>query len=163
MSNRGLWIRTAIIVVILLGGIDLVLGPRRVPTASDFTWQGIKNNLAENVHLGLDLKGGSHLVMRVQVEKYLKTLTENNREAALNAAKEAKDADGKPLPVVDASSVAENGTYQINLNVSDPSQNQAIVDAVTKRVDLRDWNETSSGNTISWSLPTQAQARLSDS
>ena len=163
MSNRGLWIRTAIIVVILLGGIYLVFGPRRVPTASDFTWQGIKNNLAENVHLGLDLRGGSHLVMRVQVEKYLKTLTENNREAALNAAKEAKDADGKPLPVVDASSVAENGTYQINLNVSDPSQNQAIVDAVTKRVDLRDWNETSSGNTISWSLPTQAQARLSDS
>ena len=163
MSNRGLWIRTAIIVVILLGGIYLVFGPRRVPTAADFTWQGIKNNLAENVHLGLDLRGGSHLVMRVQVEKYLKTLTENNREAALNAAKEAKDADGKPLPVVDASSVAENGTYQINLNVSDPSQNQAIVDAVTKRVDLRDWNETSSGNTISWSLPTQAQARLSDS
>jgi len=163
MSNRGLWIRTAIIVVILLGGIYLVFGPRRVPTAADFTWQGIKNNLAENVHLGLDLRGGSHLVMRVQVEKYLKTLTENNREAALNAAKEAKDADGKPMPVVDASSVAENGTYQINLNVSDPSQNQAIVDAVTKRVDLRDWNETSSGNTISWSLPTQAQARLSDS
>ena len=163
MSNRGLWIRTAIIVVILLGGIYLVFGPRRVPTAADFTWQGIKNNLAENVHLGLDLRGGSHLVMRVQVEKYLKTLTENNREAALNAAKEAKDADGKPLPVVDASSIAENGTYQISLNVSDPSHNQEIVEAVKKRVDLRDWNDTSSGNTISWSLPTQAQARLSDS
>ena len=163
MSNRGLWIRTAIIVVILLGGIYLVFGPRRTPTTADFTWQGIKNNLAENVHLGLDLKGGSHLVMRVQVEKYLKTLTENNREAALNAAKEAKDADGNPLPVVDASSIAENGTYQINLNVSDPSHNQEIIDAINKRVDLRDWNETATGNTISWNLSSQAQARLSDS
>jgi len=163
MKNRGLWIRTAIIVVILLGGIYLVFGPRHTPTGADFTWQGIKNNLAENVHLGLDLKGGSHLVMRVQVEKYLKTLTENDREAALNAAKEAKDADGNPLPVVDASSVAENGNYQINLNVSDPSHNQEITDAVTKRVDLRDWNQSASGNTISWSLSSQAQVRLGES
>ena len=54
-------------------------------------------------------------MMRVKAEKYLKTLTENNREAALNAAKEAKDADGNPLPVADASSVAENGNYQISL------------------------------------------------
>jgi len=163
MKNRGLWIRTAIIVVILLGGIYLVFGPRHTPTGADFTWQGIKNNLAENVHLGLDLKGGSHLVMRVQVEKYLKTLTENDREAALNAAKEAKDAEGNPLPIVDASSVAENGNYQINLNVSDPSHNQEITDAVTKRVDLRDWNQSASGNTISWSLSSQAQVRLGES
>jgi preprotein translocase subunit SecD len=163
MKNRGLWIRTAIIVVIFLGGIYLVFGPRRMPTAADFTWQGIKNNLAENVHLGLDLKGGSHLVMRVQVEKYLKTLTENNREAALNAAKEAKDANGNPLPVADASSVAENGTYSFTLNVSDPSQDQAIVDAVGKRVDLRDWTESQSGNSITWSLSSQNQTVLGES
>src|ERR1044072_1341095 len=119
MKNRGLWIRTAIIVVILLAGLYLVFGPRRTPTAADFTWQGIKNNLAENVHLGLDLKGGSHLLMRVRVEEYLKKLTENNREAALNAAKEAKDAGGNPLPVTDASSVAENSNYQFSLSGSD--------------------------------------------
>ena len=163
MKNRGLWIRTAIIIVILLAGLYLVFGPRRTPTAADFTWQGIKNNLAQNVHLGLDLKGGSHLVMRVQVEKYLKTLTENNREAALNAAKDTKDAAGNPLPVVDASSIAENGTYQVNLNVSDPSRISEVVEAVTKKVDFRDWNQSSSGNTITWSLPSQAQARLGES
>ena len=163
MNNRGLWIRTAIIVVILLGGIYLVFGPRRTPTTADLTWQGIKDNLAQNVHLGLDLKGGSHLLMRVQVEKYLKTITENNREAALNAAKEGKDADGNPLPVVDASSVSENGSYQINLNVSDPSKVSEIVDAVNKKVDLRDWTESTSGNTISWSLSNQMQSKLGDS
>jgi len=163
MKNRGLWIRTAIIIVILVGGIYLVFGPRRTPTGADFTWQGIKNNLAQNIHLGLDLKGGSHLVMRVEVEKYLATLTENNRQAALVAAQETKDADGKPLPVTDASSVAEKGNYQFSLNVSDTSKNQEIIDAVKKKVELNDWSQSESGNTISWSIPTQVQARLGES
>jgi len=163
MKNRGLWIRTAIIVVILLAGLYLVFGPRRTPTTADLTWQGIKSNLAENVHLGLDLKGGSHLLMRVKVEEYLKKLTENNREAALNAAKEAKDTSGNPLPVTDASSIAENGNYQFSLNVTDPSRDQEIIDAVGKKVDLRDWSQSTSGNTISWSLSSQAQTRLGES
>src|ERR1051325_7689470 len=163
MKNRGLWIRTAIIVVMLVGGIYLVFGPRRMPTGADFTWQGIKNNLAQNIHLGLHLKGGSHLVMRVEVDKYLKALTENNRQAALLAAQETKDAEGNPLPVTDASSVAENGNYQFSLNVSDTSKNQEIIDAVKKKVELNDWSLSESGNTISWSIPTQVQARLGES
>jgi preprotein translocase subunit SecD len=163
MKNRGLWIRTAIIIVILLGGIYLVFGPRRTPTSADFTWPGIKSNLAENIHLGLDLKGGSHLVMRVEVDKYLKTLTENNRQAALNAAQEAKDSAGNPLPVIDATSVAEKGNYQFALNVSDTSKNQEIISAVGKKLDLHDWTSSESGNAITWSLSTQAQAKLADS
>ena len=75
MKNTGLWLRTALIIAITLIGIYLVFGPRRVPTASDFTWQGIKSNLEQNINLGLDLKGGSHLVMRVKADEYLKTLT----------------------------------------------------------------------------------------
>jgi preprotein translocase subunit SecD len=90
MKNTGLWIRTAIIVAITLVGIYLVFGPRHSPTSADFTWEGIKNNLAQNVNLGLDLKGGSHLVMRVKTDEYLKRLTTNNESAALLAATEAK-------------------------------------------------------------------------
>src|SRR6476620_10435811 len=122
MKNTGLLIRTGIIVVITLIGIYLVFGPRRFPVAADFTPQGIKNNLSSNINLGLDLKGGSHLVMRVKTEEYLKRLTENNEGAALMAAKEAKDESGNPLPVTDASNVAENGTYQITLNTTDSSK-----------------------------------------
>ena len=59
-----------------------------MPTGNDFTVAGIKQNLADNINLGLDLKGGSHLVMRVKTDDYLKTLTDNNAEAALNAAKD---------------------------------------------------------------------------
>ncbi|MBA2334814.1 MAG: hypothetical protein H0V90_07745, partial [Blastocatellia bacterium] len=104
MKNNSLWIRTAIIIVVTLIGIYLVIGPRRVPTRSDFSWQGIKNNLANNINLGLDLKGGSHLVMRVKTDEYLKTLTENSAQAALTAAQDAK------LPVSGNSVAAENGT-----------------------------------------------------
>ncbi|HEX8289116.1 MAG TPA: protein translocase subunit SecD [Pyrinomonadaceae bacterium] len=156
MKNSSLWIRTAIIIAVTLIGIYLVFGPRRAPVASDFTWQGIKNNLAENINLGLDLKGGSHLVMRVKTDEYLKTLTENNAQAALTAAKDAK------LPVGDVSTVTENGNYSITLNVTDNAQTQAVVDAVKQKVDLVNWTESQSASGINWSLPTQVQNVLKD-
>jgi preprotein translocase subunit SecD len=156
MKNSSLLIRTAIIAVITLIGIYLVFGPRGSVSADDFSMQGIKNNLAKNINLGLDLKGGSHLVMRVKTEEYLKTLTQNNEVAAVSAAKEAQ------LPVTDASYVAENNTYQVTLNLSDPSKAQEVVDAVKKKVDFTNWNENTSGNTVSWSLPVQAQAKLKE-
>src|SRR6188768_4562382 len=105
MNKTGLWIRTAIIIVITLAGIYLVFGPRRAPTANDFTYEGIKANLAQNINLGLDLRGGSHLVMRVKTDDYLKTISENNAQAALTAAQDAK------LPVSDDSITAENNNY----------------------------------------------------
>jgi preprotein translocase subunit SecD len=158
MKNSSLAIRTAIIIVITLIGIYLVFGPRRVPTGNDFTWSGIKQNLSENINLGLDLKGGSHLVMRVKTDEYLKVLTQNNAQAALTTAKEAKDADGKPLPVRDSSVVTENGNYAITLNLDDPSKADAVIEEVKKKVDLTQWGEPSkTGNSIVWSLPAAQQ------
>ena len=162
MKNTGLLIRTAIIVAITLVGIYLVFGPRRTPTSADFTWAGLKTNLGQNINLGLDLKGGSHLVMRVKTDEYLKKLTENNEGAALLAAKEAKDDAGAPLPVKDGSFVAENGNYQIVINLSDASKSQAVIDAIKKKVDLVNWTQPSAGESLTWSLPTQMQANLKD-
>lgn len=154
MKNSSLWIRTAIIIVITLIGIYLVFGPRRVPVANDFTWNGIKNNLAENINLGLDLKGGSHLVMRVKTDDYLKRLTENNAQAALTAAQDAK------LPVTGNSVVAERGAYSVTLNVSDASQTQAVIEEVKKKVDFANWTESTSGGNVTWSLPGNIQTVL---
>ncbi len=156
MKNNSLWIRTILIIAITLAGVYLVFGPRRVPTSADFTWEGIKNNLAENINLGLDLRGGSHLVMRVKTDDYLKTLTENNAQAALTAAQDAK------LPVTGNSLVAENGTYSITLQLSDPTQAQAVIDEVKKKVDLVNWTETNNGETVTWSLPSNIQTVLKD-
>jgi preprotein translocase subunit SecD len=154
MKNTGLWIRTAIIVAITLAGFYLVFGPRRTPTAADFTWQGVKDNLAANINLGLDLKGGSHLVMRVKTDDYLKKLTENNAQAALSAAQDAK------LPVTGNTITAENGSYAVGLTLSDPAQSQAVIEEVKKKVDFVNWTESASGNSITWSLPNQAQEVL---
>lgn len=156
MKNTGLWIRTAIILVITLAGVYLVFGPRRLPTTRDLTWAGIKDNLSQNINLGLDLRGGSHLVMRVKTDEYLKTVTENNAQAALTTAQDAK------LPVTGDSTVTENGTYSLTLNLSDPSQAQAVIDEVKKKVDLTTWSQNTSGSAVSWSLPVQQQNILKD-
>jgi preprotein translocase subunit SecD len=156
MKNNSLLIRTLIILVITLIGIYLVFGPRGSVSASDFTWQGVKNNLARNINLGLDLKGGSHLVMRVKTDDYLKKLTENNQLAALSAATDEK------LPVADGSYIAENGNYRVTLNLTDPSKAQEVIDAVRRKVDFSVWSESVNGNSIVWSIPTQAQAVLKE-
>src|SRR5262245_30235738 len=89
MKNKNLLQRTILIVVVTLIGLYIVIGPRHLPRLQDFTWSGIKASLRANIHLGLDLQGGSHLVMRVKTEEYLRKLTEGNASAAENAAKEA--------------------------------------------------------------------------
>ncbi len=156
MRNTGLLIRTAIILVITVIGLFLVFGPRGSVSANDFTLDGIKTNLAKNINLGLDLKGGSHLLMRVKTDEYLKNLTQNNEVAAVTAAKDAK------LPVGDGSYVAENNNYSVTLNLTDESQSQAVIDAVRKKVDFANWTENTSGSTITWSLNGQTQAKLKE-
>lgn len=156
MKNNGLWIRTVLILLVTLFGIYLVIGPRKSFTASDFGWEGIKRNLADNINLGLDLKGGTHLVMRVKTDDYLTTLTREDMDAAVNAAKEAS------LPVTDGTTVTENGTYSVTLNLTDAAQADAVVDAVTKKVNFADWSQTTSGNQVTWTLPTQIQTILKD-
>jgi preprotein translocase subunit SecD len=151
MIKNSLWVRTAVIVVITLVGIYLVFGPRHTPTSYDFTWEGIKANLANNINLGLDLKGGSHLVMRVRTDEYLKTLTENNAQAAVSAAQEAK------MPVAGSNSNAANGNYSFSIELSDPSQTQATVDAVRQKVDVVNWTQSTSGNVVTWTLPSNVQ------
>jgi preprotein translocase subunit SecD len=82
MKKKSLLHRTIIIVAVTLVGLYLVIGPRQHrPTLKDFTWPGIKASLASNIRLGLDLQGGSHLVMRVKTEEYLKRLTQESYTA----------------------------------------------------------------------------------
>lgn len=153
MRNTGLWIRTGIIIAITLIGAYLVFGPRHSFTAQDFSWSGIKNNLAQNINLGLDLKGGSHLVMRVKTDQYLTDLTRNNKEAAINAAKEAQ------LPVGEGTYVAEKNNYSVTIPVTDAGKLQEVIDAIKKKVDFTtsNWQESTTGDSVTWSLPVQAQ------
>ena len=153
MKNTSLKIRALVILVVTLVGIYLCIGPRRGLTKQDFSWEGIKKNLSENISLGLDLKGGSHLVMRVKTDEYLKTLTENNAQAALTALQ----ADN--VQVGENKTVSDNGTYSVAITGPD-GQSQAVIDSVKKKVDFSSWTESVSGNTVTWSLPSNVQTLL---
>src|SRR5688572_13486772 len=154
MKKKNLLQRIIIIALVTLASIYIVIGPRRRPTLRDFTWSGIKATLASNINLGLDLKGGTHLVMRVKTDEFLKTLTENNASAIQTAAKDA----GVPAKEVKAETAA--GNYRIILEALDASKLGEIEEAVKKKVDLTEWTFSTSGNLATWTLPPMAQRTL---
>jgi preprotein translocase subunit SecD len=165
MKKTNLPFRITLIVIITLLGLYKVFMPpvtganARLPRKQDFTATGIKQNLRENIRLGLDLRGGSHLVMRVKTEEFLKRLTEENAIAAQLAAKEAG------FEAKEAHAEVSTGNYRVVLTVGDPSKVKEMRDAVEKKVELSDrygWSFSSSGNTVTWSLSGATQRTLAD-
>lgn len=159
MKKKNLLTRVIIIAIVTVVGIYLVIGPRRRPSLKDFTWSGIKQSLRSNIHLGLDLQGGSHLVMRVKTEEYLKRLTEESYTAAQNAAKDAG------FEVKGGQADTASGNYRILLQLADPSKAAEVKDAVEKKVELGDtnvWSYSPSGDQISWTMSQAAQRTLAD-
>src|SRR5258707_1072783 len=161
MKKRNLLQRSIIIAIVTVVGLYIVIGPHgRRPRFADLKWSGIKANLQQNIRLGLDLKGGSHLVMRVKVEEYLKRLTEDSAIAAQNAAKDAG------FEVKEAHAETGNGNYRVLMTVADPAKVSGVRDAVQKKVDVTDnagWSFSSSGATLAWSLNGTTQRSLSES
>jgi len=72
--QRNLMMKTVVIVATVLICIFGIIGaPRSVDQ--------LKANLGRNIHLGLDLRGGSHLVLQVQVQDAAKTQADQTIEA----------------------------------------------------------------------------------
>ena len=159
MKKQHLLHRTIIIVLVTLVGLYLVIGPRRWPTLKDFTWSGIKATMASNIHLGLDLQGGSHLVMRVKTEEYLKRVTE---EAYVSAQNSAKDAGHE---IKDGKAEIGNNNFRVILTPADPSKITQIKEAIDQKVELADstvWSYSSSGGQMVWTMTGTAQRVLAD-
>lgn len=160
--KKNLTQRTIVIAIVTLVGLFIIFRPRdaegnlRRPQASDFTATGIKRTLQNNIHLGLDLRGGSHLVMQVQAQDYLKRLTENVRSGVEKAAKDAG------YDVKESRADVSNDNYNVLLKVGDASKTSEARDAVARKVDLRDFNPSVSGDTVTWSLTGTAQRTLGD-
>jgi preprotein translocase subunit SecD len=156
MKKKNLVQRLIIVALVTLAGLYIVIGPRRKPTLHDFTWSGIKATLASNIHLGLDLKGGSHLVMRVKTDDYLKDLTEGNVLAVQNSAKEQ----GFKLTDVKAQTAGE---YKLTIQAADASNLSGVSDELKKKLDPEGyWTSSISGNTITWTLTPTAQRALAE-
>jgi len=159
MKKKKLLSRVIIITIVTIAGLYLVIGPRRRPHLKDFTWSGIKASLKSNIHLGLDLQGGTHLVMRVKTDDYLKRMTADNYVAAQEAAKNAG------YETTGGRADAGAGNYRVVLELADPSKANEVKDAVQKKVDVGDtsaWSFSQSGNQISWTMTSAAERLLAE-
>jgi preprotein translocase subunit SecD len=86
--NKNLRTRGIVIAIVTFFSLAMMFGPWNKPkgvarSAGDFFKPArLMQNLSENIKLGLDLKGGTHLVMEVQTQEAIKGITENNRQKA---------------------------------------------------------------------------------
>jgi preprotein translocase subunit SecD len=115
--QNNLRTRAIIIVVTILLCVIGIIG---VPTSK----AQLVNNLKNNIHLGLDLQGGSHLVMEVQVQDAVKG-------DALNTVQHLQDA------------AAKQGIVWNSAEVSDP---QSVDDADKVTITIKGVNPAKAGD-----------------
>src|SRR5215471_4106067 len=144
--------RAIIILIVAVVGLAIVLKPHHKPGVKDFTsWSQIKSNLAENIHLGLDLRGGSHLVLQVQTDEVIKKITQQNVESAKTRLQT------KNLPFTD---IKDDGIGRIVVTVPDNTKNSDIVSELQS--DFQDWSIDEHGNSIVATLSDAEQNVLRD-
>jgi len=104
--TQNLKTRTIIIVVTILVCVVGIIGLPKSLTQ-------LKQNFADNIHLGLDLKGGSYLVLQVQVQQAVKADADQTIERLKEDLKkqnitwtDISDNDVRPDHVEDAENVA---------------------------------------------------------
>jgi preprotein translocase subunit SecD len=151
--NKKLRTRGIVIAVLTLLCAVIMLGPWNKPTgttltASDFVnpkrW---KQNFGENIRLGLDLKGGTHLVMQVQADDYLKNYTDIERQKTQELLEKEKIA---------FTSVKAPATGQVVVETPDASKHTELRDKVTNQILGPDWPAAVSGNTVTFALNNSA-------
>jgi len=105
--DRALLFKLGIIVVVVIASVVLAIPPR------------------EKVHLGLDLQGGLHLLLEVQVDKAIERTLERRAEAL------RRDLVAKGLTVV---AVEPNGLQGLRLVFSKPPE-RSVVEEVVRNQD----------------------------
>jgi preprotein translocase subunit SecD len=149
--------RVIIIAVVTLLALAAIFWPGHTPTRNDFTAAGVNNILRQNINLGLDLRGGSHLVMQVQVQDYLRRLTENVYNGVQTAARELGYEIREARPEIGGDS------YRVVVVAADPSKVSDMRDQLPRRVsdfDPTAWSASVSGSTITWELTDTAKTAL---
>src|SRR6185369_12698858 len=143
--------RAIIILIVTIAGLAIVFKPHHKPGVKDFTsWSQIKQNLSENIHLGLDLRGGSHLVMQVQTNEVIQKVTQTTADAARSKLQE------KNLPF---GNIDSNTPGRVVIELSDPTKSSDIVKEV--EADLgSEWTVDERGNAITLTLPDSKQNEL---
>ncbi len=105
----------------------------------DFTsWSAIKGNIASHIKLGLDLKGGTHLVMQVETDDVIKQFTDNNTRQAEETLKKANI----PLKAVTSPALG-----QVIVELTDAGRYEEAKTKVQNEFG-REWQFSSGGATV---------------
>ena len=119
--KAGVIVATILVCLFGIIGFPKFMGGVGIPTSPT----QLKSNMQQNIHLGLDLKGGSHLVLQVQVQDAAKTEADQTIENLRDAAKAAN------IVVAgydrnDPSTLQETNSIQINVHGVDQTKTQAF-------------------------------------
>src|SRR5215470_8799353 len=154
--SRNLRTRSIIIAIITALCLIVMFGPwhKTSKTAADFFKPSkLKENLSENIKLGLDLRGGTHLLMQVQADDAIKAITDGNvgkTEAELKKL-------GIPFTAV---KTPANGVVVVE--TPDTSKHSEIKDKILPYFGSSEWTATPSTSpaTVTFSLNNAAANRI---
>src|ERR1019366_6159815 len=93
--------KTLLVVALVLVCLAGIVG---VPSS----WKGIRQNLQERIHLGLDLRGGTHLVLQVMVNEALNSEADQTIERLKDALKK-RQVSYASLTRIDAANIHDDG------------------------------------------------------
>jgi preprotein translocase subunit SecD len=146
MSPQLKW-KFVFIAVVLLVCIYVIIGRPQFPTSA----QQLKDNLSDNIQLGLDLKGGSHLVLQVQLQ-----------EAIGHRCDSAVDGLNKDLHTknIGFSEISRVDDTHILLRGIDPASSSTFRDLVNNQ--YPDWTMTSAAGEVNGYLLTMKPSVVED-
>jgi preprotein translocase subunit SecD len=136
--QRNLMVKAGVIVVVVLAclfgiiGYPKFLGGIGVPTSV----AQLKSNLAHNINLGLDLKGGTHLVLQVQVQDAAKTEADQIIESLRDATR-AANISVAGFERNDPQTLQQTDSIQINIQGVDQTKTQQFRNLIADK--YQDW------------------------
>ena len=135
--------RNIVIAAVTLASLIIIFGPWKKEegykrTAGDFFRPSkLKQNLSENIKLGLDLRGGTHLVLQVQADDAIKAITEGNQAKAVDILKKEN------IPTKDVKVVAPG---KLVVETEDTSKHSVIAEKLLADFGSMDWESSTSPN-----------------
>jgi preprotein translocase subunit SecD len=144
MNKTLLW-KAVLIVAILLAFLFGIVG---IPNS--LSGQGLLASMTDRIHLGLDLRGGTHLILQVQVNDAVKVDSDNAVEILkeqLNKKKIAFSEIGKPD--------SDNAPDRIVIKGVPPASRSDLLDIVNTR--LPEYQATPGANDT-WAIAMKPQA-----
>ena len=132
MVKAGVIVATVLLCLFGIIGYPKFIGGVGVP----LNLAQLQSNLTKNIHLGLDLRGGSHLVLQVQVQDAAKTQADQAIESLRDATRTA-NIGVAGFDRNDPATLQETNSIQVNIHGVDQTKTQQFRGLVAEK--FPDW------------------------